>query len=149
MNASPWLLAHFVSTLLMVGLIWFVQVVHYPLMAGVGASGFRTYAQLHQSRTTFVVAGPMLVEAGTAAYLAIASPQLRASWLFLTASMLLVVIWASTAWWQVPIHRALAAGYDELRIRHLVRSNWLRTIAWSIRAVLVAGVCLSRATGPG
>lgn len=149
MNASPWLMAHLVSTLLMVGLIWFVQVVHYPLMADVGASEFRRYAQLHQSRTTFVVSGPMLVEAGTAAYLLIAAPQLRASWSFLTASMLLVVIWASTACWQVPLHRALASGYDELRIRRLARSNWLRTAAWSLRAVLVAGVYSARAPGSG
>jgi hypothetical protein len=68
MNASPGLTAHLMSTLIMVGLIWFVQVVHYPLMADVGPREFRRYAPLHQSRTTFVVAGPMLTEAGTAAY---------------------------------------------------------------------------------
>ena len=32
--------AHAAATLFMVGVIWFVQVVHYPLMARVSASEF-------------------------------------------------------------------------------------------------------------
>jgi uncharacterized membrane protein len=147
MNASLWLFAHLICTLLMVGLIWFVQIVHYPLMANVAASEFRRYAQMHQARTTLVVAGPMLLEAATAAYLLLAAPELRTSSAFLIASLLLVVVWASTAWWQVPIHSALASGYDDRHIRRLVRSNWLRTLAWSCRAVLVARVFMSGTPG--
>ena len=53
-------LAHLVSTLVMVGVIWTVQVVHYPLFAGVGADGWSAYEAAHQSRITLVV-GPLMV----------------------------------------------------------------------------------------
>ncbi len=138
--------AHLISTLLMVGIIWFVQLVHYPLMAQVGGEQFREYARLHQTRTTLVVVGPMLVEAITAICLWVWCPRLRSSPAFWAASVLLVLIWASTAWWQVPLHQSLASGFDEHRIQRLVESNWLRTVAWSIRGVLICGICWSMAT---
>ena len=59
-------LAHVAATLFMVGLIWFVQIVHYPLFGSVGRGGFAGYSQAHSRLTGFVVGPPMLVEAGTA-----------------------------------------------------------------------------------
>ncbi|MCG8583206.1 MAG: hypothetical protein MI757_00650, partial [Pirellulales bacterium] len=60
------LLLQLVSTLTMVGVIWFVQIVHYPLFGLVGTSDFGRYEQVHQNRTTRVVAPLMLIEAVTA-----------------------------------------------------------------------------------
>ena len=65
----PTLLVHAAATLAMTGLIWFVQVVHYPLMAKVGAEGYSLYQHTHMSRTTWVVAPLMLTELSTAALL--------------------------------------------------------------------------------
>ena len=59
-------LSQIASTLYMTGLIWFVQIVHYPLLGAVGGSEFSAYEQRHMSLTTWVVAPTMLVEAGTA-----------------------------------------------------------------------------------
>ena len=145
MTESGLLAAHFVCTLLMVGIIWFVQIVHYPLMAYVGPERFREYSALHQSRTTYVVAMPMLIEALTAAALIWWHPILLLSPCFSTAFALLLVILASTAFGQVPLHAQLAAGFDETRIRQLVRSNWTRTFAWSARAILLGATLLGRA----
>ena len=50
---------------------------------------------------------------------------------------LLAVVWISTFAVQVPLHRRLAEGYDAARHRRLVLSNWIRTLAWTARAVLV------------
>ncbi len=40
-------LAHITATLYMTGLIWFVQIVHYPLFARVGNAEFSAYEQRH------------------------------------------------------------------------------------------------------
>ncbi len=69
--------AQVASTLTMFGVIWFVQVVHYPLFARVGADGFAHYASLHATRTTWVVAPPMLVELATS--VALLYPPMRPS----------------------------------------------------------------------
>ena len=57
------LLLQAAATLPMVGLIWFVQIVHYPLFGEVGHDRFADYERNHQNRTTLVVAPLMLVEA--------------------------------------------------------------------------------------
>jgi hypothetical protein len=130
------LLLHAASTLWMTGLIWFVQVVHYPLFALVGASGFATYEHAHTTRTTLVVGPPMLLElATTVALLGLASDVVprSAAW---TGAALLAVIWLSTALLQVPQHSLLSLGFDARASEFLVQSNWIRTIGWSLRAVL-------------
>ena len=68
------LLANAVSTLTLTGLIWFVQVVHYPLFAEVGRADFRAYEREHRRRTGWVVGMPMLVELATSAALVLRPP---------------------------------------------------------------------------
>lgn len=60
------LLTQVFATLFMVGLIWFVQIVHYPLYANVGREQFPEYETLHNQLTTRVVGPVMLVEMATA-----------------------------------------------------------------------------------
>jgi hypothetical protein len=136
-----WLLiANAASTFFMAGLIWFVQVVHYPLFAAVGNSEFPAYSRLHQSLTTFVVGPPMLVEALTAGMLVVARPAGVSAWLAWTGFALVIVIWASTALLQIPAHGRLASGFDASTAATLVSGNWIRTVAWSARAAIVAAM---------
>jgi hypothetical protein len=46
----------------MTGLIWFVQVVHYPLFDEVGQAQFTSYEARHTNLTTIVVVVPMFIE---------------------------------------------------------------------------------------
>jgi hypothetical protein len=136
------LTAHLVSTVFMAGVIWFVQVVHYPLFARVGPEVFRQYEQEHTSMTGFVVIPPMLIEAGTLALLWIYRPAGVSSSMMLLGTAPLVAIWASTFLLQVPCHEILSQGFDESAYKRLVSSNWIRTWGWSFRAgwvVLLAG----------
>jgi hypothetical protein len=136
-----WLLiANAASTFFMTGLIWFVQIVHYPLFAAVGTAEFPAYSRLHQSLTTFVVGPPMLVEALTAGMLVVARPTGVSAWLAWTGFALVIVIWASTALLQIPAHGRLASGFDASTAATLVSSNWVRTAAWSARAAIVAAM---------
>lgn len=137
-DLAPLLLTHAAVTCAMTGLIWFVQIVHYPLMGEVGTAGFPAYALRHQKLTTCVVAPLMLIEAATALVILwawrddpIRLPQA------LVATGLLAVIWVSTFLVQVPQHRRLALGFDRATHRQLVRWNWARTVAWTIRAAVV------------
>lgn len=132
------LTSHLFATAAMVGLIWFVQVVHYPLFAAVGPDGFEHYAQMHQRRTSFVVGPLMAAEGGTAVWLALVPPNGVARPWPLLGLAALGVVHASTATLQIPQHAALARGYDSARVRRLVRTNWVRTLGWSIRGVVVA-----------
>lgn len=138
------LAVHLAATAAMVGLIWFVQVVHYPLFARVGADGFDRYALDHQRLTSFVVGPLMLVEGVAALVLALVPPAGLGRALPVTGLALLAVIHASTVGLQVPMHRSLGAGYDDDATRSLVRTNWVRTIGWTARGgVAVAMVVVA------
>jgi uncharacterized membrane protein len=144
-SATSWIvLLHLAATALMTGIIWFVQVVHYPLMALVGRDGYPAYQAAHARRTTYVVMPPMLVEMATGVWLALRPPPsfpAAAAWAGLA---LLAVVWLSTFFLQVPEHGRLERGFDADAHRRLVRGNWIRTAAWTLRGILVLA-CVLRA----
>lgn len=129
------LLLHAGSTLAMFGLIWFVQIVHYPLMNAVGADGYTRYQHSHMSRTTWVVAPLMLMELTTAVLLL---PLLGAAFYAytITGLVMIALLWISTAALQVPAHKVLTSGFAPDAHRRLVATNWVRTLLWSARGVL-------------
>ena len=130
-------LANLLATIFMTGVIWIVQVVHYPLFANVGEGLFRAYHADHNVLITYIVLPAMLIEAGTAALFIFGRPQfisLPEAWLGL---VLVGVAWGTTFFLSVPQHNALAAGFDPEAHRLLVSTNWIRTAAWSVRSVLV------------
>ena len=134
---------HAAAALYMAGVIWFVQVVHYPLLRRVGASGFARYETEHTRRTSPVVAPVMIFELVSGLWLALAPPPgLDSAWLWANAAGL-AVIWVSTFALQVPAHRQLAAGFDDEAVTRLVTSNWIRTAVWSGRALLLLVLLLS------
>ena len=134
------LLAHAMATFFMVGLIWFVQLVHYPLLKRVGKRDFPQYEAAHCRLTTWVVGPPMLVEAATAPILFWYSPFAATTWMLRMGMALLLVIWLSTALLQVPRHRDLGLSFQSAAHRRLVATNWVRTVAWSLRGVIAVMV---------
>ena len=133
-------LLHLAATLFMVGVIWFVQVVHYPLLARVGTSGFAFYEQAHTRRTGWVVAPPMLAELVTAVLLLWVRPADVPLWTAGAGLALVVVNWGSTWAIQMPCHDRLTRGFDPAVHRRLVATNWFRTAVWSLRGLLVLGM---------
>lgn len=130
---TTWLLlVHVAATCAMAGLIWLVQVVHYPLFDAVGAAAFPVYHREHMRLITLVVGPLMLVEAG--AGLAILALRVAPAPLAWTGVALLAVVWGATMFLSVPHHDALSRGVSAASLAGLVGSNWIRTVAWTARA---------------
>jgi hypothetical protein len=127
---------HAAATLMMTGLVWFVQVVHYPLFQLVGAAEFVRYEHEHTRRITWLVAPLMGLEALTAGALVFLADGTAARVLALVGLLLVAAIWTSTACVQVPCHRKLSAEFALPAVRRLVTTNWLRTVAWTARSGL-------------
>jgi hypothetical protein len=131
------LLAQLATTLPLAGLIWTIQVVHYPLFARVGAPGFAAYHAEHAARITWLVGPLMLVELG-AALAWFRWPIERApTWYAPAMAALVGVAWVTTACGSVPAHAQLELAFDRGAYDRLVASNWARTAAWSLRAALL------------
>lgn len=127
---------HAAATLFMTGVIWFVQIVHYPLFGRIGGADFSAYERAHRGRTLWVVAPPMLLELLTGVALAVA-PVPGAALAMRAGLAILALIWLSTMLFQAPEHERLSGGFTPERHRRLVMGNWFRTVAWTLRAALI------------
>lgn len=136
---------HLVATLMMAGLIVFVQVVHYPLKSRVGPEAFPGYQAGHTVRTSWVVVPLMVVELVSALWLAALPPTAGLRPVALLGALLLGGVWISTALLQAPAHGRLARGFDAAVHRRLVRSNWIRTLAWLGRVPVALALALPAA----
>lgn len=128
------------SSIFMAGLIWFVQVVHYPSFLDVEDSNFQRFHKNHVIRTGFVVIPPMLIELASSALLVFLYTEL-----FLIDSLgliLVILIWISTFMLQAPAHHTLQKQFDRALAVKLIRTNWIRTVLWSLKALLsIFGYC--------
>lgn len=140
------LIACAAATWFMAGVGWLVQVVQYPLFASVGRESFVEYHRLHSARITPVVFPAMAIELATSAWLLFSRPAGTSMALVVAGFALALATWLATALLAVPRHSELGAGFDERTHRRLVRSSWVRTLAWSAHGVVVA-VLLAQAAG--
>ncbi len=128
--------AHALSTIYMTGLIWFVQLVHYPLTGTVGPNELQAYQAQHMARTSWAVGPPMLIEAACTAWLLFVPTDDVPRWMAWVGASLLAAVWLSTALLQVPDHNRLLQHGDASVIPHLVATNWVRTLGWTGRGAL-------------
>jgi hypothetical protein len=141
-------LVHLAATAFMTGVIWYVQVVHYPLMAGWPHDQFAAWEALHRGRTSAIVMPAMLIEAVTLLGLFGQARRGVPRWLLGISALLLAGVWTSTLFLQIPCHDLLSRGWDDRVHARLVETNWLRTALWSGRlalAVVIVPMLLSPA----
>lgn len=139
-------IAHAASTFYLIGLIWTIQIVHYPLFNGVGEAGYVRYQERHQNRITSIVGPVMLVELCSSVWLIWLPFRGVDSVLAIVGVGLVALIWSSTAFIQVPCHARLSQGFNLPAYQKLVYSNWIRTLAWSARGAIVCTMLASALT---
>jgi hypothetical protein len=117
----------------LLALIWLVQVIIYPGFHQIPSGSFIDYHRWYVKRISIIVLPLMISELTMTAW-----------WLFDAGSSvsvisagLVLIVWLSTFLLQVPIHHRLKFGKEENLIRRLVATNWVRTIAWSLKALLI------------
>jgi hypothetical protein len=131
------LLTCLASTLFMTGVIWFVQVVHYPLFDRVELEAFRRYHSEHTRATAFVVVLPMILELLTSGFLVGQRPEGTKPWMAWLGLSCALASWGLTIVYSVPAHGQLAKGFDVEAHRSLVWTNGLRVASWSAHSLIL------------
>ena len=139
MIVGTWLLlVALVATLFSTGVIWFMQVLEYPLFAFVGENAFPTFHEQHNRRLPGVVFLPMLVAFAASVGLLFVRPDAVPGWLAWLGVLLVAVVLVSSFTLLIPRHMQLSRdGYSLALVQELVRFNWLRTVAWSLHALVL------------
>lgn len=134
----PILIAHFASTLFMVGLIWTIHYVHYPLFAHVGESTYIAFQSEHVNRIGKLLLLPWLTEGVTLLALLLIAflgqrRDLRLPAFLNGIGMAIALIISGV--WSAPAHGKLADGFDANVHHQLMNANLVRTLAWTLCGV--------------
>ena len=152
MSTPAILTVQLMASTAMAAIAWFVQVVHYPLFSRVGSRGpecpddaaenrlaVGEYHAENLRRTRPVVLVPMSIEAAASLWIAVAPPAGVPRGAAIVGLALVAIALLSTAFLQVPLHAALRDGAPPPgTVDRLVRTTWIRTVAWTARALLAA-----------
>tara|TARA_B100001250_G_C19518196_1_gene664786 strand:+ start:323 stop:760 length:438 start_codon:yes stop_codon:yes gene_type:complete len=129
--------SHLAATSMMVGVIWVIQLVHYPSFHYIDRNRYELFQDFHMRNISRIVFPLMSAELITGILL-IQSPIFGYSnKLFFISMILLALIWFLTATLFISIHKNLSKGFNKNIINKLVNLNWLRTILWSLRIVFI------------
>ena len=129
--------AHVFATLFMTGIVWFVQMVHYPFFDFAAEGNRREASEFHQRRTSQLVLPIMIIELVTAVALLGSSWMMRYGQTIWINLGLLLLTWGVTFFRFMPLYRQLLGGFDSNLIKTLISANWVRTALWTVRSVLL------------
>jgi hypothetical protein len=118
------------STCALVGVIWLVQCLVYPTFKLIPTPFWPEYHRHHTRSISYVVVPLMLVELGVGVALLIQMPHTQ-----IMQALLLAAVWISTFAIQVPLHQRLSTSRDAKAIDLLIKTNWIRTAAWTVKAL--------------
>ena len=141
------LLTHAAATMFMAGVIWTIQIVHYPLFSYADRERFTPFHNDHSRRITWIVGAGMGVELLSALALVVWTPERVGRPLAVFAFGVLALVHVATVTLSIPSHNRLGGGWNEIAHRRLVSTNWVRTIGWTVRAAL-ALVMIARFAQP-
>lgn len=114
-------------------IIWIIQILHYPSFHHYEKDNFPLAMVFHQKRISWIVLPLMILELFTNIFLFILTKDFVQ-----TLSLLLVLgVWTSTFFLQVPLHQKLLLHKDSALIDKLVNTNWPRTILWTIKLITI------------
>lgn len=134
------------ATWAMAGIIWVIQLVHYPIFdtvdRGADDNLWRRFGERHRRSISYVVGPFMLAEGVTGIWLVVDPPADLSLALPLAAVALMTLAYGTTAFVSVPLHERLTATFDDHTHRRLVSTNWIRTFAWTARALLVSVIAV-------
>jgi hypothetical protein len=136
------LLLAFAFTAFNTGLIWTIQLVHYPGFLRIDIAQHKDYHHFHVKAITPLVAFSMLGELVCSIWL-IFRVGAEAPYLVGSGAVLIMAIWIHTAAIAVPLHNRLSRNYSIRTTQQLIRANWCRTILWSLKTMIYGFLMLS------
>lgn len=127
---------HAAATWWLVGLIWTIQIVHYPSFDLVEPTRYSEFQQKHSEMMGWLISVPWLVEGICVLAIFLLAPDRTTRVIATLGGILELVIIAVTITKSVPAHEALSNGFVQQAHEDLVSTNWWRTIGWTLRGGL-------------
>ncbi|MFM8871510.1 MAG: hypothetical protein ACKOFD_08035 [Actinomycetota bacterium] len=131
-------IAHVIATWFMVGLIWTIHVVHYPLFAEVGDATYVAFQSAHVDRIGKLLFVPWLTEGITLLallWLAFIAGRRELRTPVMIGAIAMAMVLVISGFWSAPAHGELMEGFDSAVHDRLMTANLIRTLAWTVRGL--------------
>ena len=117
----------------LVSLVFMTQFITYPTFLHIDKDKFSEYHRKYVNNISFIVAPVMLIELLTLSLIAYFSSE----FLIIKSLILLLVIWLTTFFIMIPSHNRISKSFNKKEIISLTNYNWVRTILWSFKLLLI------------
>ena len=117
----------------LVSLLFMTQFITYPTFLHIDKDKFSEYHRKYVNNISFIVAPVMLIELLTLSLIAYFSSE----FLIIKSLILLIVIWLTTFFIMIPSHNRISKSFNKKEIISLINYNWVRTILWSFKLLLI------------
>jgi hypothetical protein len=131
------LVIHIVATAIMVGVIWVIQLVHYPSFYFIKQKNYKSFQNFHMKNITYIVFPIMSIELFSGFFLVLIFEDSKILSVLYFSLFFLLSNWALTGIIFTRLHSELLEGYNKLIIKNMIKWNWIRTLFWSIRLFLL------------
>ena len=125
---------HLIFSAIMVGVIWVIQLVHYPSFHFIDKDIYDSFQKFHMNKISIIVIPVMILELVTGFLLLIGNSK---NILIIISFGILILIWGITGLFFSDAHGKLISGYNELIVNKLVSMNWIRTGLWTFKMILL------------
>ena len=117
----------------LLGVILATQFVSYPMFLSVDSKSFTSYHMNYTFNISKIVLPLMVIELFFVIEMLFNNYNVYS----LISFFLIIVVWLSTFFIQVPLHNSLSEKYSELKIKKLILSNWIRTFSWFAKLIVL------------
>lgn len=118
-----------------------LQIQHYGIYTFVSKENFKSYMIANNKAATIPSILPGLLMLMLSIVLLFSRPAFMTSLEAITSLALNIIAFISTFKWQRKLQSDMAnTGYDELKIKLLLSTNWIRTIAFILLGILTISI---------
>ena len=136
------LLLQVLTTWTLLGILWFMQLVHYPLFKRI-KENFVKYEKEHLKRTAAFLVPLLVIDFALNVMLVISLEKGPYTFLISFALAMNIITWLSAFFFQIEQHQTLSTHFSKSIVHKLVKTNWVSTIAWTIKSALVCALIIA------
>ncbi|CAN5348406.1 hypothetical protein BH11BAC5_BH11BAC5_43500 [soil metagenome] len=120
-----------------------LQLQHYGIYPFVGKENFKNYISANNKAALIPAILPAMVMLILSVILIFIRPVFMTTWEAIVSLALNIIAFISTFKWQRKLQSDMAnTGYDEEKIKLLLSTNWIRTIAFILLGILTISILI-------
>lgn len=130
------LIIQLISSGAILGVLWYLQLVHYPLLKKV-KDNFTAYETLSVRKILFFMTPWIILDVLVNVILALNLSSGFAGIIMGIILALSIFTWLMTFFFQIDIQQELLSGFSLKSLKSVIRSSLIRTIIWSFKVALL------------